>query len=499
MSSTVIHADSAPQQEHESGFESVIRAARQAQRSWSETALPARLKIVRRFAALVAHRSEELCRTVQLPQRESIETYTSELVPLADAAHYLASQAKYWLKPRWESRRGRPLWAFRIAVQTRRQPWGIVLIIGPSNYPLFLPGVQMLQALTAGNSVLLKPGRQSSAAAHALRMLWVEAGGSAALVHILPEEIESVQAAIATGVDHIVMTGSSAGGRAVSNLAHQQLTPLTLELSGCDALFILPSGNLELATRAISFGLTFNGSATCIAPRRVFVDAVRVEDLKLALHRAAADWKAKPVEPLASQRAKEAIHQAVATGAGIVTGEVPEDDRWCPVVLADVTPTMSIAQSDLFAPITSLITYTSPREALDAARQCPYALGASVFGLPSEAAEFAREVSAGCVVVNDLIAPTADPRVSFCGWNQSGYGVTRGPEGLLQMTRVNVIAEQRGSWRPHLDPNGHPPLSLLRGLMNWSHGNTLTQRLQGLSQLFSTFMAAGKPPKGERQ
>ncbi|MBI1347556.1 aldehyde dehydrogenase family protein [bacterium] len=463
-----------------------VELARTAQRTWRETPLKDRQNIARRFAALVAHRSEELCQSIALSQRQSIETYTSELVPLADAAGYLAKRAAYWLSPRWESRRGRPLWAWHVAVETRRLPWGVVLIIGPSNYPLFLPGVQMLQALIAGNTVVLKPGRDSTAAAHALRMLWVEAGGSSSLVQILPEAVDSVRDAMAAGVDHVVLTGSTASGHAVMQLAEERLTPATLELSGCDAVFVLPSADIELTARAISFGLTFNGSATCIAPRRVYVDAARQGDLQQALLRAAAEWQPKPVEAGAAARARQVIEKSLAAGAQLVLGELPEDDLWSPVVLADVTPDMAIAREDLFAPVTSLLTCTSLTAALEAAQTCPYALGASVFGEAKEAAAFARQVSAGCVVVNDLIAPTADPRVSFTAWNQSGYGPTRGPEGLLQMTRVNVVVEQRGKWRPHLDPHGHPPLSLLQGLLNWSHGCTWLQRLQGLRQLITT-------------
>jgi len=469
----------------EIGVAAAAKLARLAQPNWSQIPLKSRLKIVRRFAALIAHRSEELCQTVALPHRTSIETYTSELVPLADAARYLALTARRWLSPRWESGRGRPLWAWKVAVQTRRLPWGVVLIIGPSNYPLFLPGVQLLQALVAGNAVLLKPGRDSSAAAHALRMLWVEAGGSASLIQVLPEAIDSVREALAAGVDHVVLTGSTASGHAVLQLAEETLTPATLELSGCDAVFVLPTAEIELTARAISFGLTFNGSATCIAPRRIFVDATRQGDLLQALLRAAADWQPKPVDAAASATAKAAIEQAIDAGAAIAIGAVPDDDVWTPVVLVDVTPEMTIARCDLFVPVTSLLTTANPEEALSAAGQCPYALGASVFGSATDAALFARRVAAGCMVVNDLIAPTADPRVSFSAWNQSGQGTTRGPEGLLQMTRVNVIVEQRGAWRPHLDPSGQPPLNLLRGLLNWTHGNTFSQRLLGLRQLLS--------------
>ncbi|OYW12040.1 MAG: hypothetical protein B7Z55_18665, partial [Planctomycetales bacterium 12-60-4] len=139
-------------------------------------------------------------------------------------------------------------------------------------------------------------------------------------------------------------------------------------------------------------------------------------------------------------------------------------------------------RSDLSAPIASLFPVEDDTEALALSAQCPYALGASVFGEARSAAEFARQVPAGCVVVNDLMAPTTDPRVSLAAWNGSGFGVTRGPEGLLQLTRVKVVVEQRGNRRPHLD-DPEPPVGLLQGWMNLTHGHGLVQRWRGLMQV----------------
>lgn len=465
------------------GWSERIATARTAQAVWAERSVSQRVAAVRKFAALVAHRAAHLAEQVSLPQRKREETYVSELMPLADAARYLVRRGPRLLRPRWESRTGRPIWARGVAVQTRRQPWGVVLIVGPSNYPYLLPGVQMLQALTAGNAVFVKPGQGSTECAQALRMLWIEAGGDAGLVHVLPEETDAVGGALEAGVDHVVLTGSTASGRAVLRLAAETITPATMELSGCDALCVLESADVELAARAVQFGLEFNGSATCMAPRRVFVQRSRAADLLSVLERLSSDWQPRPVASRSSEQARELIAAAVQEGARIAVGRVPADDEWSPVVLSDVVPTHAIARSDLFAPVTAVITYDDVAELPDLIAKCPYALSATVFGEPRLAAETARRIPAGTILVNDLIAPTADPRVSFPAWNASGFGVTRGPEGLLQMTRPQVIVEQRGRWRPHLD-RSPVPVGLFQGLMNLLHGCQFRQRWQGLQQMW---------------
>jgi len=467
-------------------WSALLTTARVAQATWAQRTVSARLVTIRRFAALVAHRAEQLAETVALPQRSRVETYTTELIPLAEAARYLVAHAPRLLRPRRETRGG-GWWPQRgTIVETRREPWGVVLIVGPSPYPLLLPGVQLLQALAAGNAVLLKPGREATVCAQALRMLFVEAGGDAALVQILSEETDAVDGAVEAGADHVVMTASTLHGKTVLRQTAETLTPTTLALTGCDAVFVQADADVELAARAIGYGLTTNGGGSCLAPRRLFVHRSRHEDLLNALQRQAADWVAKPVAQEASERARTLLADAIKAGAKLVIGAIPDDDDWSPVIVAEVRPTADIARADWSAPVASIFPVDDAAQALEQSSQCPYALGASVFGEPRAAAVFARQVPAGCVVINDLIAPTNDPRVSIAPWNASGFGVTRGPEGLLQLTRLKVVVEQRSPRPPHLEA-AEPSVDELQGWLNLTHGHSLSQRWRGLWQLARSF------------
>ena len=114
----------------------------------------------------------------------------------------------------------------------------------------------------------------------------------------------------------------------------------------------------------------------------------------------------------------------------------------------------------------------------------PYALGAVVFGDSSRAKEVAEQINAGCVVINDMIAPTADPRVPFGGRGQSGFGVTRGAAGLEEMTQLKSIIHQHGRWLPHLEGPSPHDADLLFGFLGTSHGAGWRQRFHALGPQF---------------
>jgi hypothetical protein len=164
-------------------------------------------------------------------------------------------------------------------------------------------------------------------------------------------------------------------------------------------------------------------------------------------------------------------------------GSFVEEPAMTPCVLRNVTPQMAIAQDDFFGPVLSLISVPDMQAALAADRLCPYALGASVFGPSNVAEHWSQQIQAGCVVINDLIVPTADPRVTFGGWGQSGWGVTRGWDGLLEMTRPQTLCTRYGGWLPHLNRHQSGNAQLMSGLLQWFHGGSLAIRLGAIKNI----------------
>jgi acyl-CoA reductase-like NAD-dependent aldehyde dehydrogenase len=139
-------------------------------------------------------------------------------------------------------------------------------------------------------------------------------------------------------------------------------------------------------------------------------------------------------------------------------------------IVAGAAPGLRLLREDVFAPVLSLVPVADTEAALSAARLCPYALGASVFGPEAPARALAARVQAGSVCVNDLIVPTADPRLPFGGRGRSGFGLTRGAEGLLEMTVAKTVSIRRGRLRPHLDPPRPGDEARFAALITTLHG-----------------------------
>jgi acyl-CoA reductase-like NAD-dependent aldehyde dehydrogenase len=418
-----------------------------------------------------------------VPGRAESETLAAELIPLADACRFVAQNARSVLRPERVSGQGRPRWSTAATIEVHREPWGRVLIVAPANYPLFLAGVPVLHALAAGNTVQLKSAPGFAELSGALRDLWLRAGLPESALTLLDESVGAVYDALEDGVDHVVFTGSAVAGRRVLQAAARSLTPATLELSGCDAVFLLESADVQLAARSLVFGLRLNNGATCLAPRRIFVPKGLMPPFTAAVQKLAETSPPLSLSgPAADQFAKR-VEAALAAGARPVCGEW--GDTCQPVLLEGLDSAHPLTQADLMAPMAFVFgTGTgSGEEALAWNARCRFALGASVFGDPSAARAFAARVPAGCVTINDLVAPAADPRMPFSGWNQSGFGVTRGAEGLRAMTRLKAISLPTTSWRPHLEPS--VDAESLHDVLHWTHGESWAERWRALGRLIA--------------
>ena len=388
-----------------------LAEARDAQASWALEPTPARLRFVRELRHLVADNAAKLASaTAAVSERPPEEKLASEVLPLADACRWLERRAGRILAPRRYGKKGRPLWMRGMSFEVQRQPFGVVLVIGPANYPLFLPAVQTLHALAAGNAVLLKPAPRTHGVASAFAELARFAGLGSGLLSVLPESVQSARAAIVGNVDKVIFTGSSENGRDVLVRLAADNTPAVMELSGEDAVLVFEDADLDLVIRALRFGTRLNGGDTCIAPRRIIVAEPVADELIARLSRAA-------IPPLPVERAADESAAVLCAGAA------------------------------------------------------RFALGLSIFSRNiSKACALAARVKSGFVLINDLIVPTADPRMPFGGVKASGFGVTRGDEGLLEMTFPHVVAVRHGKWRPHFDESGTDGARLFSSYILAAHG-----------------------------
>jgi acyl-CoA reductase-like NAD-dependent aldehyde dehydrogenase len=266
----------------------------------------------------------------------------------------------------------------------------------------------------------------------------------------------------------------------------ERLVSSTLELSGSDAQFVMADADVRLAARAAWFGMTVNRGQTCIAVRRAFVHRSRHAEFLDTLRPLVEKSSPMPLTlPSQGRQVDHFVEDALARGGKLLVDRPAGREAGChPTVLIDATPEMAACREAAFAPVMAVLPFDDWEQAVAMERECPYALAASIFTADTVTARFlANELRAGAVTINDVVVPTAHPATPFGGTGQSGWGVTQGAEGLLEMTVPQVVSVKGGAFRPHYDMGDPQKLQgqgeLLRGFLEAGHAPGFGQRLRG--------------------
>ena len=465
-------------------------ARKPAQTAWAAMPIKQRLQILRRARHELARISDRLVDAISPGlHRTRADSYGSEVLPLLAACRFLEQDAARILKPRRLGIRRRPLWLARIDSTVERVPFGVVLIIAPANYPLLLAGVQTLQALAAGNAVVWKPGRDSVAVAQVFAAAMARVGLPDGLLEITDESTETAIAQLQAGPDKVFFTGSGAAGRAVLRMAAEQAIPVVAELSGCDAVIVLPSADASRVAGALTWGMRLNGSSTCIAPRRLILVGDGHEKLiELLLEQFAATPGVElsaTTRDLLGRLVADARHQG-----GTVFGNL-DAGAGQPLLVLNARPEMLIAQADIFAPVLTVLHAPTLEDVSRIDSLCPFGLTAAIFGEERTARLLGARLNVGSVLINDIIFPTVDPRVPFGGRRGSGFGTTRGAEGLLEMTAARVTAVSKDKLGLHHQSTGPAHEKLFRAAVAFAHSPTLRQRFTGLRNLVAAARKLG--------
>lgn len=483
-------------------MEQTLESCRRQQCGWAQLPVRQRLRPMRALRRLLVEERDPLCAAVNRDIGKTVEeTLATDMLPSADALRWLERHAASVLRPRRVPLRQRPLWLFGQSDTVHRRPRGVMGLISTWNYPVFLAVVPLAQALVAGNGVLWKPSELAAGSAAIVFDLLQRAGFPQDLVQLLPATREAGAELVSLDIDHVCFTGSAAVGRALASNLGQRLISSTLELSGCDAMFVLADADIPLAVRAAWFGATVNRGQTCLAVRRALVQRPVYSAFEDALRPLAA--AASPV-PLATEKqvrhAERLVREALGDGARPLNNSMSDNGAanvFRPSVVLDARPEMALCREDSFAPLLAVLPFDSVDEALRLNAVCHYGLGASIFTRNLNLAErMAAQVRAGVVTVNETVVPTGHPATPFGGVGQSGWGVTQGLEGLLEMTVPQVVSVSGGTFRQHYElaagRQAHQE-RLLLGLLDLTHGPTLGRRWRGLVRTVRALWSGSTP------
>lgn len=384
--------------------------------------------------------------------RPKEETELLELYPSLSNLRHSLKRGKRWMRQRG----GLANLVFlpaRTAVLP--QPRGVVGIIVPWNYPLFLAVGPLIDALTAGNRVMLKMSEYTPRFS-ALFAEQVARYFAADEVVVVTGDAEVAQTFSALPFDHLLFTGSTAVGHHVMRAAAANLTPVTLELGGKSPAIIGPGARMDNAVQRIVFGKLVNAGQTCIAPDYVlvpraqmgtFVSKARDTAMRLYPNLSTQEHYASIVSDRQYQRLAALRDDAVAAGARIEplsdARDLPAQRLLAPVILTGVNDDMQVMQDEIFGPLLPVIPYDSLEQAMTYIASRPQPLALYLF--EEHRATIARVLErthAGGVTVNDTLYHIAQHGLSFGGVGPSGIGGYHGKAGFETFSHMKSVFRQ---------------------------------------------------------
>jgi succinate-semialdehyde dehydrogenase/glutarate-semialdehyde dehydrogenase len=389
------------------------------------------------------------------------EALGSEIAIALDFARYYASQAPRFLRAPWFN--AGSLAMKRKRVRVAHEPFGVIGVISPWNYPFMLSAGAVIPALVTGNAVLLKPSEYTPESGELLASLFHEAGVPRDVFAVLQGDGSTGAALCDAAVDKIFFTGSVQTGRRVAVKCAERLIPCALELGGSDAAIVLADANVHHAASGIAWGRFSNAGQTCVAPKRVYVEAPAYDAFIAALADAvktlrvgaggAAETDVGPMIRADAVTSLEAQRDdALARGATVVvTADLPAraGSFFAPTVLSDVPADARVLREETFGPLLPVVRVNDADEAIALANDSVFGLSASIWSADTaRAARLAARIESGTVVVNDSVVVAGMADVPHGGVKQSGTGRTHGKAGLEECVRTKTtVIDRFPSWR----------------------------------------------------
>lgn len=393
--------------------------------------------------------------------RSAQETRLLELFPSLQTLRHARRHLSRWMRP---ERRSVGFWLWPARARVVYQPLGVVGVMVPWNYPLYLSLAPLVGALAAGNRVMLKLSEHTPATNQALiRML--EEAFSADQVVALDGDVTLARAFSALPWDHLLFTGSARVGRQVMAAAAQQLTPVTLELGGKSPAIFAEDARWDRSVERCLMAKLLNAGQTCVAPDYILLptgtESRFVEIARSVVARRYPDMPggmdySTIINESQFQRLGELLSEAEAGGARVIRlGEPEPETRRMPLTLVlNAPPSCRLLGEEIFGPVLPLISYQGLDQAMAYVNQRPRPLALYYFGENrGNAHRVIKGTVSGGVAVNDALLQVAADDLPFGGVGESGMGAYHGREGFETFSKKkSVFIQSRFSLAPLLYP-----------------------------------------------
>ena len=384
--------------------------------------------------------------------RSAVESHNFDVtVPIGDV-RFARRNLKRWMRVR---KVRTPKHLLPAHGRIHPQPLGVVGVISPWNFPVYLTIGPLVTALAAGNRVMIKPSELTPRTSEVLHDMIAAT--------FAPDEV-----AVFTGgpdvasefsnlpFDHLLFTGSTAVGRRVALAAANNLTPVTLELGGKSPAVITPSADIDLAARRIAWGKTANAGQICIAPDYALVPRSQLDDFVERFASVVKTFYPQGAESadytaIISDRHRERLvsmlDEAEESGAKVIRlaeGNVaPGQRKLAPAIVVDPSPSLRLMREEIFGPILPVIPYDTSEEALNFVTERDRPLALYVFARSADHRDFwlSRSISGG-VTVNDTLLHVVFDTLPFGGVGPSGIGAYHGDIGFETFSHMKPVLMQ---------------------------------------------------------
>ncbi len=445
-----------------------IQALVTAQRAYFSTGatlpLSTRKAALQRLREAIQRREGDICDALRSDLNKSpTESYMCEIGMTLSELRFVERHLDGWARDR---RHLTPLAQFPAKSLTVSEPYGVVLIMSPWNYPFLLTMEPLIGAIAAGNCCVVKPSAYSPAVSAVIRDI---------LSDCFPPELVSVveggraenQALLDQKFDYIFFTGGVAVGREVMSKAARHLTPVTLELGGKSPCIVDRTARLDLAARRLVFGKLLNCGQTCVAPDYLLIDrSVKDEFLACVKKWMTGMYGGSGPDGPGRVRMVNRKHFDRVMGlidpSKVVFGGQGDPDTLTiqPTILDNVSPEDPVMEEEIFGPVLPVLPFDEIQQALSFVNARPHPLALYLFSQDRHTQElFLRRAPFGGGCINDTIIHLATSRMGFGGVGNSGMGSYHGKDSFDTFSHRKSVVK-KSTW---LDlPVRYPPYTPMK-------------------------------------
>jgi acyl-CoA reductase-like NAD-dependent aldehyde dehydrogenase len=422
--------------------DAAIAKAKAAFPAWRSVTPSARADLMRRLAQGIADRTEDLARLEARNVGKPISDAQGEIGAVASLFHYMAAAPERLF--------GKTIPVAGGIDMTFREPLGVVGLITPWNYPLWLASTKVAPAMAAGNTMVLKPAELTPMTALELEKIAMEAGIPEGVLNVVvgPGRVVGERMVQHPDIAKIAFTGSTEVGRRIAALAAQSIKRVTLELGGKSANVIFADADLEQAAQAAPLAVFGNAGQDCCARSRMLVERPALDRFMELFEKAVTALRVgDPLDeqtemgPLISADQRATVASYVEDGAPVAfRGSAPEGPGYWfpPTVLCPVSNDDRVAREEVFGPVAAVIPFDDEAEAIRVANDTIYGLSGSIWTRDgAKALRVARAIETGTISINSNTSVRVN--TPFGGFKQSGLGRELGPHALEYYTELKNV------------------------------------------------------------